>query len=355
MANSEHRSIVITTSSVLRMVLVLLVLWFLYLIRDVIIMVFIAFALSSAIAPWVDFLQRKRIPRAASTIGIAALFFGLLSLTVVLIVPALIEEVRMLTTKLPELYTSVAGRLFALDNAPTPADAVAALEKNLQGFTQGLLQLTSSIFGTLSSIFGGVASFLTVLVITFFMSIEESGPRKLIQSLAPPKFQPYLVQLIGKIQAKMGGWLRGQLLLSVIIAAVTYLGLTLLGVKFALVLALFAGFMEIIPFIGPVIGAIPAVFFAASQSSLLALLVVLLYVLVQQLENNLLVPKVMQRTVGLHPLVILLAVMVGVRIGGFLGVVLAVPVATIIDVFINDLFEDRRTRRGPPDVKMASM
>lgn len=355
MANTEHRSIVITTSSVLRIVLVLLLLWFLYVIRDVIVMVFIAFALSSAISPWVDALQRRRIPRAASTIMIAGLFFGLLSLTVVLIVPALIEEIRTLTTKLPDLYSSVSGKLFSVDGQPDTATALSTLEKNLQSFTQGLLSLTGSIFGTLSSVFGGVASFLTVLVISFFMSIEENGPRKLIQSLAPVKYQPYLVQLVAKVQQKMGDWLRGQLLLSGIIAVVTYIGLTLLGVKFALVLALFAGFMEIIPFIGPVLGAIPAVFFAASQSSLLVLLVIIFYIVIQQLENNFLVPKVMQRTVGLHPLVILLAVMIGARVGGFLGVILAVPIATIVDVFINDLFEDRRMRRGgPPDAKLTS-
>ncbi len=339
----EERSVEITTGTVIKILLVLLLLWFLFLIKDVIMIVFVAFVVSSAIRPWVDRLQKYRIPRVVSVISIAVIFFGLVSVALVTLVPALITDIRLLAAKLPELYSSVANKIFSFGDAGQTS-ALTTLQNNLQSFTQGLLQLTSGVFGTLSTIFGGVAAFLTVLVISFFMTMEENGTKKLIQSLAPEKYQPYLNQLIGKIEHKMGSWLRGQLLLCIIIAAASFIGLTILGVKFALVLALLAGFFEIVPFIGPVLGAIPAVFFAATESPLLALLVVILYVIIQQLENNIIVPKVMQQTVGLHPIIILLALLIGGRLGGVVGIIMAVPLVAIFAIFFRDLFEERRNR-----------
>jgi predicted PurR-regulated permease PerM len=199
-------------------------------------------------------------------------------------------------------------------------------------------------------VFGGVASFITVLVIVFYMTVEQNGTKKFIQSIAPIKYQPYLLQLIAKIQNKMGSWLRGQLLLSLIIGITTYIGLSILHVKYAMLLAILAGVFEIIPFIGPILAAIPAVFFAATDSTIRAFITAGFYVVVQQLENNLLVPKVMQQTVGLNPLVVLIAVLIGARIAGFLGVVLAVPIAAILAIFMRDVLEDRRTK----DVKLET-
>ncbi|MBI3956873.1 MAG: AI-2E family transporter [Candidatus Kerfeldbacteria bacterium] len=341
---SDERTFHISTSAIIKVVLVLLVLWFLYVIRDVIALIFVSFVLASAITPWVDRLQQRRIPRVASVIGIYVLLFGVISIAVVLIIPPLVEEIRLLASRLPDLYKTIAGSTFGLDQVPDQQSALDTLQKNLDAFSQGLLKLTSGIFGTLSSIFGGVASFVTVLVIVFYITVEEQGMKKLIQSVAPIKYQPYLMQFITKIQTKMGSWLRGQLLLSLIIGVVTYLGLSLLGVKYAVLLALLAGIFEIIPFIGPILAAIPAVFFAATDSTLRAFLTAGFYIVIQQLENAILVPKVMQQTVGLNPLVILIAVLVGARVAGFLGVVLAVPVAAILGIFLSDLFEDRRAK-----------
>lgn len=342
MALLEHRTVTITTATIFKVVLIMLLLWFLYMIRDVITMIFVAFVLSSAIRPWVNVLERRHIPRPVSAITLVVLLLGLLSISIVIIVPALVEEIRLLTTRLPDLYRSLAGTFFPVSQGFDQSTALSAIEKNLQTFSQGLLQISSGIVGTLSGIFGGVTAFLTVLVIGFFMTIEENGTRKLIQSLAPVKYQPYLTQLIGKIEGKMGSWLRGQLFLSLIIGTLTFIGLSLLGVRFALVLALLAGFMEVVPFIGPILAALPAVFFAVTDSPVRALIVVVMYVIIQQLENNLIVPKVMQQTVGLHPLIILIALLVGARVGGIVGIILAVPIATIVTVFLRDLFEDRR-------------
>lgn len=352
---TEERTVTITTSTILTTIGIVLLLWFLFMIRDVIMIVFVAFVIASAVTPLVDYLEGWRIPRVISIVGIAALFLGLLSLTVVLIIPPVITELRLLAVRLPDLYSSAMKFFIPQSMTADQFSIVDTIQRNLESFSQGLLRLTTSIFGTLSAIFGGVASLLTVLVIGFFMSMEKEGPRKFIRSLAPVQYQPYLVQLVKKIELRMGSWLRGQLLLSLIIGTLTFVGLTILGVKYALVLALLAGFMEVIPFIGPVLAAIPAIFFAATESPALALLVLGLYVVIQQLENNIIVPKVMQKTVGLHPIVILIALLVGGRVGGVIGIILAVPVATIVTIFLSDLFgetrspeEEARVQRNQP-------
>ena len=128
-------------------------------------------------------------------------------------------------------------------------------------------------------------------------------------------------------------WLRGQLILVLIIGALSFIGLTILQVKYALVLAMIAGISELIPYVGPIIGAIPAVFLASSQSLFKAGLVIILYVVIQQLENQIIVPKVMQRSVGLSPLVIIIVMLIGARLAGVVGLLLAVPTATIATIF----------------------
>ena len=160
---------------------------------------------------------------------------------------------------------------------------------------------------------------------------------------------PYLFRLITRIQHKLGLWLKGQLILSLIIFGLVFIGLSIIGVEYALLLAFVAGVFEIIPFLGPTLAAIPAAFFGFTQSPVLGLLVIALYVLIQQLENHVIVPKVMSKSVGLNPLIVIVAFLVGAKIGGFIGVLLAVPVATAISVFLSDFFEKRIEK----EVKLA--
>lgn len=176
------------------------------------------------------------------------------------------------------------------------------------------------------------------------MTVGEAGMKEFFRFVAPSKYQPYLVQKINQVQTKLGMWLRGQLILSLIIFALTYLGLTILRVEYALVLALFAGLAEFVPYIGPIISAVPAVFLTFADSPIKALIVIVLYIVIQQLENQIIVPKVMQKSVGLNPLVVIVVMLVGAKIAGMAGLILAVPTATIIKIFLGDFFEDRKEK-----------
>src|SRR3989339_563486 len=168
-----------------------------------------------------------------------------------------------------------------------------------------------------------------------------------IRSLTPSRFQPYLLRLYGRIQLKMGQWLRGQLILSAVIFTLTFIGLTILGVNYALVLAFVAGLFEIIPFIGPWLAAVPAIFFGFLQSPIMGVSVIILYIIIQELENHLIVPKVMSKAVGLNPLIVIIVILIGARLSGITGALIAVPVATAISVFLKDFME----RRIEDDIK----
>ncbi|MBL7155340.1 MAG: AI-2E family transporter, partial [Candidatus Portnoybacteria bacterium] len=173
--------------------------------------------------------------------------------------------------------------------------------------------------------------------ISFYLAVQEKGAKRFLVSLTPNEHQSYLADLIERIESKIGGWLRGQLLLMFIIGCLTYIGLYFLGVKYALTLALVAALLEIIPYIGPILAAIPAVILAFFQSPFLALLVILLYIVIQQLENYIIVPQVMKRAVGLNPVVIIIVMLIGAKLAGLLGIILAVPVTAAAAEFLKDL------------------
>jgi len=215
---------------------------------------------------------------------------------------------------------------------------------SFSNITKGVGQATTGIFNALGSVFGGMISFFMVLVITFYLVVEEKSNKNFINSITPVKHQLYVSKLMSDIQQRMGYWLRGQLLLSLIVFIMVYIGLMILGIKYALILALLAGIFEIVPFIGPWIAAIPGVFFAFSYSPGKALAVAVMYLLVQQLENNLIVPKVMGKSTGLNPLVVLIAIMIGARLGGIVGALLAVPVTLVIAVYVENLIGQKKKK-----------
>jgi predicted PurR-regulated permease PerM len=172
------------------------------------------------------------------------------------------------------------------------------------------------------------------------MVVEEDTARKYFRNIAPLEYQPYLAQLFSRMQKRIGAWLRGQIILGLLVGTAVYIGLSLLGVKYALLLAIIAAFLEVVPYVGPVLSLIPAAIIGFAQSPVTGLLVVGVYFIVQQLENNLFVPKVMQKVTGLNPVVSIIALMVGIKFGGLIGAILSIPVATMIAVVLEDLFSN---------------
>jgi len=222
--------------------------------------------------------------------------------------------------------------------------SAANIERPIAALQQALSTATEGVFTALSSAFGGVIFLIAVLVLTMYMIIEEDALIKIVKEFTPTRYHSHLGETAMRVQVKMGQWLRGQLFLMLFVGALTYIGLLILGVPFALVLALIAGILELIPYAGPILSAVPAIIVGFSISPVMAVMIIVLYFLVQQLENNLLVPKIMEKAVGLNPVIIIVAVLIGAKLGGILGAILAVPVATIVSVILTDVYHRRRTR-----------
>ena len=340
----------ISISGVIKVVLVFVAIYFIFLIRDVIAIVFISLVFASALDPWVDSLQRRGFPRILGIILIYAVLIGVISLTVILFVPLVADQVGQFTQKFPSLYQRIVSG-FNLGDSTADQTVISGIQQSLNTLNQTLVKATGSIFAGAVSIFGGFFTLLGILVLTFYMTLQEHGIKKFMQSIAPSRLQPYLMELLNRIQHRLGLWLRGQLILSLIIGVMTFIGLSILGVNFAVVLSLIAGITEFVPIAGPIIGAVPAVLVAFTQSPLKALLVIILYIIVQQLENNLIVPKVMQKVTGLNPVVVIVVMLVGAKLAGITGVILAIPVTIIANAILEDVWKDRQKQVARERIK----
>lgn len=322
-----------STKIILRVVVILLALAFLWLIRDIVIVVLLALVLASALEPMAEYFTRYRIPRFASVLATYIVVIGLFGFVIALMSPLVIDQARVLAENLPALAVELQAKypnLTLLFGGANLTSIVDALLSN-SGFGTNLFDRTLGLFN-------GLVALVTVLVVSFYLVAADRGMKKFISDIVPGQYQETTVRLIAKIQKKMGMWVVGQFILSVFIFALTYIGLTILGVDYALVLALIAGLLEVVPYIGPFVSAIPAVFFALIQSPPLVIGVILLYIIIQKTEGYVLVPKIMEKTVGTSPLVVLLALLIGFKLAGILGVLLAVPLAGAITVIIQEFF-----------------
>ncbi|MBU4217138.1 AI-2E family transporter [Candidatus Parcubacteria bacterium] len=339
----------IKSMTVIKVILIFVLFYFLYLVKDILAVLFISLILASAFDPWVDWMHHKKIPRGVGVLLVYLAVFGVFAMSIYLIIPPIVNEITDLSNNMPfagefKAYIGEkAAILVSVFKDLSAANMIAYIKDNFA--TIGSVQdATSGVFSTISGFVGGIFTFLLTLVITFYMVVEENAIKKIVWSLAPQKYQVYTMHLINRMQKKIGLWLRGQLILSVIIFIFVYAGLSVLGVKYALVLALIAGLTESVPYLGPIFAAIPAVFLAFAQGGIvLAISVAIFYYIIQLTENNIIVPKLMQKVVGLNPIISISVLMIGFSVAGIIGAILSIPVATAVSVFIGDLFDHKMT------------
>lgn len=338
--NDKSTVISISTGTIFKILIIAAALGFLWYVKEIVIMLVLAVLLAALIEPAVNWLHRRKIPRALSVIGLYIIIFTILIVSLILIIPPFVEQVSQLATNFSDISASISqsiGQIKAFGQEYGLTQGVTASLQSLQG---GVNDFVGNLFSALTGVIGGLAALVIVLVLAFYMVIEEDGWRRVFRRLAPDEYQPYLTQMFGKMQVKMGMWLRGQLLLMLVIGVTSYIGLTILDVPYALVLALFAGVMEMIPYAGPTLSAIPAVVIGFSESPVKAGMILLLYVVIQQIENNVLVPKIMQKVTGLNPIISIVALLVGFKIAGVAGAALSIPLATMASVFVYDVFRE---------------
>lgn len=308
----SHKTIIFT-------LVLLAALWFVFQIKDILFLLFISFILMSALRPLVDGLERIRIPRFVSILLLYGLVFGGLSAGIASMIPTLVSQSGTMFAKLPEFLT----RAF-----PYVSSDIQSLTRQIAPVGENLLRVTVNVFSNLFSM-------LTVMTFTFYFLLERRHLSDMLAALFGQEIGGRVFSVLTRIEKRLGAWVLGQLCLMVIVGVLVYGGLYFLRVEFALPLAILAGMLEIVPTIGPTVSAIPAALVAFGSSPVLAVSVIALYIIVQQVENNLLVPLVMKQSVGLSPVLTILALMIGGRFGGITGAVLAVPVLLAIQEIVN--------------------
>lgn len=340
----------ITTASWVRAAIVVVLVYVIFLIKGFILVLITSVVIASAIEPVAVWAKKRNIPRLP-TIFLVYLFsaLGLAGLFYFLLLP-LVGEVASFTKTLGIYFNSInsggiLSEMFRNQNVFSGFDTPAVV-RELSTYLNSLSSfLSQGVFSSLSLVFGGILNFLLILVLSFYLVAQEDGISKFLKMIVPLKHEGYAVGLWRRSQAKIGLWMQGQLLSSAMIMILVYIGLILVGVPHALLLAVLAGVFELIPLFGATLAAIPAIFIAYISGGMTpALIITGVYVLIQQLEGNLIYPLVMKKMIGVSPMVSIMALVIGGTLAGFLGVLVSVPVATALMEFISD-FEARKTAK----------
>lgn len=310
---------------------------FLYLIRDIALVLFISIILTVSLSPLISSLESRNIPRGLSIIGVFGLFFILLGVFLNSFLDLMIREGANFILRLPSLSTDLVYTL-GLEHLITEDQVNLWFENSYQNIPTFIQSQTSSFVGLGQNVLDISLHLVTFTFITFYMIYDWEKIREFFISFAPSNNREGFVKVLTRVENKLGAWLRGQFVLMFAIGLITYIGLITMQVKFALPLAIIAGVLEIVPIIGPTIAVIPAVIVGASPESpsWQVFAVILLYIFIQQFEANLIVPKVMNNAVGIHPILVILAVMIGTKIAGPTGAIVSIPVTAICMIFYEE-------------------
>ena len=359
MIQTPFNNISVTTGTLFRVALVALFFYALFYLRDVVLVVLTAVVIASAIEPLIRWLIRFGVSRVIAVLSTyLVLAFGFITVFY-FFVPSLLSDTASFLRSVPTIFETVPSSLplsersieqgteLAKSISQGIIDGTAAVEelKRPSSFTavftdlsQILGSFASGFWDNISIVFGGIVSFLFIFILSFYLAVQEEGVGKFLRIVTPENYEEYVIGLWKRTERKIGYWMQGQILLAVLVGILVFLGLTVLGVKNALFLAVLAALFETIPLFGPILAAIPAIALSYSTGGVpLALLVAGLYLIIQQFENHLIYPLVVKKIIGVPPMLVILSLLIGAKIAGFLGLLLSVPVATLLVEYLDDI------------------
>lgn len=327
----------ISSKSIIRVILFGFLILALYYLRSLILVVLTAIVIASFVESGVRFWAKRRMGRTLSVILIYLFSLLVLAGVFYLFIPVVVSQIdelaKILARYLPEVQkiqgtTGVIGANIG-ESATTLENVVTSFKAITQGSSGGLFQ-------TLTVLFGGIANVVLIGVISFYLSVEEHGIEKFLRIITPVKQEEYVLSLWERTRKKISRWIQGQMFLGLIIGILAFVGLSLLGIQYALIIALVAAIFELIPF-GMILATIPAVALGfAEGGTSMGLMTLGFFIVLQQIENYILVPLIVRRATGVPPLVVILSLLIGLKLAGFWGIILAMPVA----VFLLELFTD---------------
>lgn len=316
-----------------------------FLLKSLLLLFFLAFIFASAMHPLISKLQTKRIPRPVSILAVYTIILSFLGVLVAAILPPLIQQSGQLISRISgllELPTFTVDGFLAMD-----FNEIASSVNNYGSLLQQLQGSLSTILDIVFSTFSVVFVLFTLLLLTFYFLLDMKRVAAIFAWMLPGNKQEKIEtskNLLAKIQIQLGGWVRGQLTLMFLIGIVTYIGLSLLGIPYALPLALLAGLLEIVPNLGPTIASIPAIVIAFLMvNPVIGVVTIVFYILVQQFENNLIVPVIMKESVNVRPLTTIILILSGFQLMGVAGGLLSVP----LYITVRTICQQLHPNKGP--------
>lgn len=348
--NKEIR-VSITSGTIVTTLFIVIGAYVFWLLRDLVLLVLTAIIIASAIEPQIVFFIRHHVPRFIAALIVYVLGFGSVFVLLYLFFPPIIADATNFLSAMPR-YLDTLNISSAFGNI-TQATTFVGEQTGIQSFIQTLLSLQSialassgGVLQLLITFFGGIFSLALVIVLSFYFALQDTGVDDFLRLVLPAAHEEYAVDLWKRSQKKIGLWMQGQILLSVIVGILVYLGLLILGVPYALLIAVFTAFAEIIPIFGSLMAGAVAVIVGFSDGGIsLAVIVLGLYIVVNQFESNLIYPLIVKKIIGIPPLLVIVALIAGYTLAGFLGTLLSVPLAAVALEFISDF--DKKKRRLP--------
>jgi predicted PurR-regulated permease PerM len=343
------RQISISTGTFVKAIIIGAGAYALWILKDLVLLVLTAVVLASAVEPGVAFFVKHRIPRVFAVVGLYIAIFGsLFSIFYVFIPPVLDDSQSFLqsvpqyldTLNLPDTLTSSETKTGAQGEAQSLLNGLNSFRTAFTDPSQGAVRLVASSFG-------GIFSLVLVIVLSVYFAILDTGVEDFLRLIAPSKYEDYVASLWNRARKKIGLWMQGQLLSSLIGAIIAYLGLAIFGVPYPLLLAVFTGLLMLVPVFGSFVATIPPLIVAFSAGGVTMLIYVLiLYLIINQLEAHLIHPLVVKYVTGIPPLMVILALIAGSSLAGFLGVLLSVPLAATLRELLNDVEKEKRKERA---------
>lgn len=324
----KPQKIEITYKTIIFTVGFLLSLWLVWYIRDILTLMFLSLMFMEVLNPSVTALEKYRIPRFISILLIYALVIAFIGFALAWIIPILVFETSGLIRALPSILSNIKIMGFT------------AVDLSTQ-FTL-LENIPTDVARTIIAFFSNLVNGLLVLVMTFYLLLERPRLDDYAAKIFGPKGQKIVKEIFTKLEMRLASWVNGELILMTSIGILSYLGYISLGLNYALPLALIAGMLEVVPTAGPILATVLAALVGLTSAPITAVFATIWGIIVQQLENNFIVPKIMSAAVGIHPIVTILTITAGAKIGGVGGALLAVPVYLTIETIVNVLLNQEK-------------
>ncbi|MDB5239205.1 MAG: hypothetical protein JWO00_540 [Candidatus Parcubacteria bacterium] len=347
--STNHSSrISISTGTIIRTFIIAILIFALYYTADIFLLVVAAIIFASSIEPGIRWLRKYRLHRVIAVILIYVGIAALLGTLLVFFVPVAANDLISFLTNVPKTISletlwspiqSMGVHLGSTQIGPGSlalSDLVNSLQAFITGSSDGAIQ-------TASFVFGGLLGLILIAVLSFYLAVQEEGVADFLRIVTPVRHHTYIIDLWKRSQQKIGFWLQGQLLLGLVVGILVYLVLLIVGIPHALILALLAGIFEIIPVFGPIISSVPAILIAFADKGVgTGFLLVGLYIIIYQFESQLFYPLVVKKIVGISPIVVMLALVIGAKLAGILGALIAVPLSAVLMEYVHDI--DKRKK-----------